>query len=162
MTGPELFVQVAARLDRSGVVWWLSNGTALGCWREDRLLPWDSDIDLGCWHTDLPAVKAALDGLLTFTRDRPEHLMGRSGDVKVDVHGHRADGGRVSYELLKGKLRFEFSADLFDEFETVTFYGREVRVPSPCDRYLTEAYGPGWETPRRRWNFRQSPPARRS
>jgi len=156
-----VLVTVAEHLDRSGLLWWLSNGTALGCWREDRLLPWDGDLDLGCWDHDLPAVKQALQPAMKVTRDRPEHLMGRVSGTKVDVHGHRRDGTKVSYELLKGRLRYEFSADLFDTFETVLFYGRAVRLPSPTDRYLSEAYGPGWETPVKAWNFRTAPSARR-
>lgn len=157
----DVLVNVAEQLDREGLLWWLSNGTALGCWREDRLLPWDGDLDLGCWKHDLADVRAALGPIMQVTRDRPEHLMGRAATVKVDVHGHRRDGNKVSYELLKGRLRYEFSADLFDTFETVTFYGRPVRLPSPTDRYLLEAYGPGWETPVKVWNFRKAPSARR-
>jgi hypothetical protein len=35
-----------------GVVCWLCYGALLGLVRENRLLPWNNDAELGCWHND--------------------------------------------------------------------------------------------------------------
>lgn len=37
---------VAMILDQSSIQYWLEGGTLLGIRRENRLLPWDNDIDL--------------------------------------------------------------------------------------------------------------------
>jgi hypothetical protein len=42
--------RVGGLLDTAGLDWWIDSGTLLGLHRERRILPWDSDVDLGCWH----------------------------------------------------------------------------------------------------------------
>lgn len=38
--------RIATILDRCGITYWLEGGTLLGIRREDRLLPWDDDLDV--------------------------------------------------------------------------------------------------------------------
>ena len=48
------FIGVLEQID---VCYWLDSGSLLGLHREQRLLPWDHDIDIGLWESDLPKVK---------------------------------------------------------------------------------------------------------
>ena len=32
---------------------WLEAGTLLGCERNNNYIPWDTDIDLGCWNKNM-------------------------------------------------------------------------------------------------------------
>jgi phosphorylcholine metabolism protein LicD len=50
--GLEKFRKAVIILDRLGIHFWLDQGTLLGCIRENRLLPWDHDIDFGVWNSD--------------------------------------------------------------------------------------------------------------
>ena len=36
---------------------WLEAGTLLGCERNNNYIPWDTDIDLGCWNKNIAAKK---------------------------------------------------------------------------------------------------------
>mgnify|MGYP003997540445 FL=1 len=36
-------------LQKLGIVYWLDCGTLLGAIRDNQLIAWDNDIDLGCW-----------------------------------------------------------------------------------------------------------------
>ncbi len=39
----------------NNVEFWLEAGTALGAYRDQEILPWDHDIDIAIWFTDLPS-----------------------------------------------------------------------------------------------------------
>lgn len=45
-------------LEQCDIRYWLDSGSLLGLHREKRLLPWDHDIDIGLWASDLCKVKA--------------------------------------------------------------------------------------------------------
>ena len=40
-------------LNEHEIQYWLTDGTLLGLIRENRILPWDSDLDLGIWKVDV-------------------------------------------------------------------------------------------------------------
>jgi hypothetical protein len=54
------FGAVARRLRATGLVHWLDAGSLLGVIREGALLPWDNDIDIGCWASDRQVVQSAI------------------------------------------------------------------------------------------------------
>jgi len=45
----DIFQKAVTILNQNKVCFWLDQGTLLGCIRENRLLPWDHDIDFGVW-----------------------------------------------------------------------------------------------------------------
>jgi len=45
-------------LEQIGVPYWLDSGSLLGIHRERRLLPWDHDIDIGMWASDMAKVQS--------------------------------------------------------------------------------------------------------
>lgn len=58
---------LATAFDAAGIDWWLDHGTLLGITREERLLPWDEDVDLSIRQDQLDAtsrIVADLRGLL--------------------------------------------------------------------------------------------------
>lgn len=155
----DVFLNVASRLDDTGVEWWLSDGTALGCHREGGFIASDLDIDIGVWKEDMAAVSDVLPG--TSWRDRPHQLWRFDYGVKIDVHGHERRGDIVFFRLgSRSHLRYEFPARLFERFESASFYGWPVLLPSPIDEYLTVHYG-AWQTPTTQWRWDASPPCLR-
>jgi phosphorylcholine metabolism protein LicD len=154
------FVKAATLLDKAGIVWWLSDGSVLGCVREGRFLDSDHDIDLGAWSGDLPAMRKALEnrGIGRVRRDIDSQLQVKSPGIKFDIHGYNRDGDVVWYPLgLKAEYRYQFPARLFDRFEWHEFYGRQVRTPCPSVDYLEAHYGPDWQTPKPVWDWRTDP-----
>ena len=154
----DLFYDIADVLDGLGVVWWLSDGAALGCVREGGWVATDADVDIGLWADDEPEVRRHLDGAGWQPHPRsidPTYV--RHG-VKLDLHGHVRDGGSVWFALGAGKFRYRFPGRLFDRFETRQFLGRTVLLPSPPADYLAAHYGPDWQTPKGRWRWNVDPP----
>lgn len=152
----QVFLDAAMRLDEAGILWWLSDGSALGCHREGAFIDSDFDVDIGVWIESIPAVWEVLQG--EPTRDRDHQLWRMDRGIKVDVHGHEREGDKVFFRLgRQAELRYVFPAYLFDGFETATFYDRPVLLPSPIDDYLTAHYG-DWRTPTSKWRWDSSPP----
>ena len=45
----ELLLETLDILEGSNFQYWISQGTLLGLVRENRILPWDNDIDISVW-----------------------------------------------------------------------------------------------------------------
>ena len=51
-TDDKFFKQTVQILNNNNINFWLCHGTLLGIIRENRLLPWDHDIDFGIWSDE--------------------------------------------------------------------------------------------------------------
>ena len=47
------FVKAINILNSRGIKYWVCNGTALGLVRDEKLIPWDPDIDIGIWKNEI-------------------------------------------------------------------------------------------------------------
>jgi len=52
------------------ISYWVTDGTLLGIVREDRILPWDSDIDIAVWKSEV----SMLEVLEIFTKNGFQHI----------------------------------------------------------------------------------------
>ncbi len=73
--------------DSAGIKWWIDHGTLLGIVREARLLPWDDDIDISIFKSDLEIACKALE------RSRyklSSHIIKTDRNVKVLSYAKKA------------------------------------------------------------------------
>jgi phosphorylcholine metabolism protein LicD len=145
----EVLAAGADLLDGLGVHWWLSAGTALGVVRDGRLIPHDTDLDVGVLD-DPPGVLdrvhlAFATAGWVLARLMPYQRAHLSRGVIFDVYAYRRDGDRLVADTDCGRL--SKPAHLFAELTWLEFAGRCYPLPSPPSEYLEVRYGPGWRMP---------------
>jgi len=74
-------------LDSAGIKWWIDHGTLLGIIREARLLPWDDDIDISIFKSDLERAWKALEGNRHILSS---HIIKTGRNVKVLSYAKKA------------------------------------------------------------------------
>lgn len=155
-------------LAREGIVHWIDYGSLLGAVRDGRLIPWDSDVDLGFLARDLDRLVALRGEIeargheldlsdpsvvrVNFSRRNRQH---------VDLYPWHLDAGgmlRSTPDVCdwpgSGGLK-DFPASFIDAMEEVTIEGRPFPAPSPVEPFIVDhRYGPSFRVPQR-------PPTRR-
>jgi len=169
----QLLNDVTDILDEYNVNYWLDFGTLLGVVRENRILPWDDDIDISIFEEDeekmltqvLPAIKKARyraytrrltknvgplkEGNIRSFKIRNNRLFFLRGYVKLDIF--------IMYKHQESLFWYELGEphslpkNLVSEFQMIDFNGKKYRVPKDYDTYLTHHYG-DWRTPNPDYN----------
>lgn len=170
--------RVTRTLETAGVTYWLDHGTLLGVIREQRLLPWDTDLDISIPASSLPQLKLAMptlkaQGLRLRLREQPHdtsawqrgaprlmkvrntRLKIFRGDLLLDifvVHRHEDRYYWSIWNRRDSRLHVRsVAARFFDTLETVEFDGRAWPVPASTESYLSVRYG-NWREPVKTWN----------
>lgn len=97
----EIFQEVVRILNDNKINYWLCHGTLLGVIREERLLPWDHDIDFAIWDDEY----SKADILKLFTNNAkfqqtivPEEMSNLhflTADKRVDINFYTRDDSKA-------------------------------------------------------------------
>ena len=165
-------------LDAAGVRYWLDHGTLLGIVREQRLLPWDTDMDISLCAEDMLLFKQCIPALRSaglrvrikhctsnaepFGVGRPRLIKIRDrkwfffrGELLLDVFVTYRHGGNfywaVNRRADKQQIVLTAPARFFETLDSIEFDGKSYPTPSDREAYLAYRYG-DWRTPVKRWN----------
>jgi len=144
-------------MKKYGIPYWLSEGTALGVIRENRLLPWDDDLDVS--FTDY-YIDDFINKVLPELKKRGlkiTHIM-QNGTffTFVDRYGNHLDvdivskGGKCIASFTKYTGWNKSCDDLMKHikyFKNVQLFGRTFTVPD--ETYLEYLYGKDWKSPKK-------------
>lgn len=161
----DILLEVAHILDRYEMPFFLLLGTCLGVVRDDAIIPYDKDIDLGVLFEDLRYKATELSDAFEavgyhvsirywpLTEARAIQL--NKDGIHVDIAGLMKHGNdrispssRLDYALV-------YPANVIENTNEVEFLGRTFRVPSGL--YLQYQYGKDWKTPNLNWKPKDSP-----
>ncbi|MCA9749323.1 MAG: LicD family protein [Romboutsia sp.] len=160
-------------LDELEIPFFLSSGTCLGYFREDKFIDHDYDIDLGIFEQDYrPELidKMAERGLhlyrvLGTRKDGMELSFKKKGTklghyAKVDIFLHYLEKEEreneedkeycswYSYKAPQFEEKIKYRVGKFDIIP-VKFMGLIVNVPHPTLRYILDHYGEDWLIPKK-------------
>ena len=128
----DLMVELVGRLEDSEHMFMF--GTALGLWRDGKLIPTDTDIDVGMTSVDVMRSRFAGWDLAAKSGDQ---YLWYVGGVVVDVHVWSPGFGEWQSN--------DYLLPDFDPQPMVSRYGF-TPIPTNPDEYLTGLYG-DWRTP---------------
>lgn len=169
--------KVTDLLDKLEIGYVLSFGTLLGVVRENRLLPWDSDLDISIDYKDLGKLienKKKIWNLGYRTRIRYfDKDVGpfKNGDLRIikvqtrklilikdkgllDIFVMRNIDNEYSYMVKKGQTYVHkvIPLEYQDNKTTIEFDGKLYSVPEKYEEYLEYVYG-DWKTPVKEWDY---------
>lgn len=120
----EIIQDVVKSIKDSGITYWLDHGTLLGIIRDQKLIDWDADVDIGAWHIDerkIISLKCDLSKKYQYVSyNRLTNAISvRLFDSAQAIHWsidivfyHKAQGRAVKYypntELFMGKVAGKF------------------------------------------------------
>ncbi len=169
----QLLEGIAKILDTNKIQYWLEGGTLLGIRRENRLLPWDNDVDLSMMNQDPSVMKNLIDSikkagfrvsLRKFDKNTDYFKAGDYRIIKIRK--------KLLFGLVKGKICLEIfvkhqtkdriywqiadkvknvPALYYQTFKSIDFNNYSYQAPLQTNEYLTYRYG-DWKTPVKIWD----------
>ena len=101
-TDDKFFKQTVQILNNNNINFWLCHGTLLGIIRENRLLPWDHDIDFGIWsdeHSKEEILKIFSNNVefqQTIVPEEMDNLNFFAGDKRIDINFYNRNN-KIAY-----------------------------------------------------------------
>jgi len=144
---------------KQNIPYWLNYGTLLGATRDQKIIPWDNDIDLGIWDVDIPKVldicgEFLWEGYCLVLDEYPKGKHRRGPLTIFCSHKNRlhvtlgifTKRGNFAHNINWAACCYAIS-DL-ENRELVEFSGNLYYAPRNPEKGLTRFYGPDWKTPR--------------
>lgn len=149
----EVLLEIRSILSAAGVTSFLAAGTLLGFHRSGGPLPHDRDIDIGVLRDrqggpDIAGLLRAHPHILLPAVSRPGDryfgLMHRGVAVDIFLHDEKDHHLVCGFSSLPGDIQWRLRPFTL---RTASYGGRTWTIPSDPEDYLTQSYGPGWQTP---------------
>ncbi len=174
----KMLKDVAEILESSNISYVLEAGTLLGIVRENRLLPWDNDLDITITEKDENKLlfcrwKFWLKGYRFYVRRYKKNTGPfKKRQVRIiriqtrkylffkdislmDIFVKRLIDGEYHWTIgVKNPVWKSTPVKYYDERTYLKFKGKKFAVPEEYEGYLEYHYGPDWRIPIKKWNFR--------
>ena len=165
----QMLKDVTDLLDENDIEYWLEGGTLLGVIRENRLLPWDNDLDISVKEDEYSKLLSVIKSLnyrvrfKEFEKDDAPFKKGIKRLVKVRNSKFLFFRGEVALDIFikfekdneyfwqVGKKKKSVDAKYYKELIKYSFDSKEYLIPKLYEEYLTCRYGE-WKTPVKEWN----------
>lgn len=138
--------EICTLLEKNDLQYWLAAGTILGIHRDNKLIEWDTDLDIEM-KGDVDPLKLAkllesngyLIARTASFRGRLMQIAVKKNDVLIDFHFFW-DNGHSSYMNYNECGSFKFPQFMFDNLTKIELNGREYSAPADVEAYLDIHY----------------------
>ena len=151
----KILLEIKEIMDESNVVFFLRHGTCLGVIRDEGLIKWDDDLDIGSiiGMNDLnektiyeTVEKFKLAGFEVEAGESLLHIGAtlRKSGIPIDW---------ICYKIFQGSIYqyplVEIPVELHDDLKPISLLGTTFFLPNPPEKYLALKYGPEWQIPKK-------------
>jgi len=170
--------QNVAVMKEAGIDFWIEGGTLLGALRDQKLIPWDHDLDFGMKYESEAQMKHLIRKLrrhfYVSVRSFPnttkiwdlgnyrvlkifprKHFFFKEDlclDLFVYYKGNLPNHEEMVYKYVVWDRNAYHRKEFFDTIDSIEFYGGMVPVPAQVDKFIEVKYGSNWRTPVKEWN----------
>jgi len=142
---------IKAVFDQHQIKWFITHGTCLGAVRDKDFIPYDSDIDIGCYKSDIEKIIHSMKVLrdqygfiITKLSLDDESIAVIKENVVIDISLYRSDG--TYWQANRHKV-FQIPYRFLATLDEMDLLGIRLRVPGNVEAYLEYQYGKEWRTP---------------
>jgi len=174
----KMLKDVAEILEACHIHYVLEAGTLLGIVRENRLLPWDNDVDITTtepyertllwnrWRFWLKGYRFYVrrykrntgpfqKGQVRIIRIQTRRLIFVKDMSLLDIFIKRPIGDEYYWTIdVKRPVLKSTPKHFYDDITALEFQGKTYSVPKDFEGYLEYHYGKDWRIPVKTWNFR--------
>jgi len=179
--GVKMLKKITRVLEKNQIPYILEAGTLLGIVRENRLLPWDNDVDITITRQYMKRLQRSLWkvwflGYIVrvkhYKRDLKYFKRGEiriikikhvslwnffRKDVVVDLFLKKKIGKEYYWTVgIKAPVLKSVPERFYDHLTQVEFEGKRFSVPEDYIGYLECHYGKDWKIPVKEWDYRTS------
>lgn len=132
----------------------LADGTLLGAYRDGKLIPHDTDIDISVM---LPANTDAIIrefthhgfkiGRLPISYGQVQQIVFYKNETLFDIIFYEKVGD-FALNFCEKDFYFEHEAKFYDNYKPFTFEGYEFYIPEDTEGWLAHTYGEDWKFPK--------------
>ena len=165
-------------LNCSGEIWFIDFGTLLGIYRDNELLPWDRDIDIGIIYTSEESIERIIDKLnsvcikyigANYYENQRTLLKFSYKSIPIDVHLYFREKNKlicylhtaINQKKIKqgvwDKVVNKAYCDLIDEVILFDFHNIPLYIPKNVNEILVNKYGETWEIKNENWKTAMNP-----
>lgn len=177
MIAREMLKKVAIILEESDIPYVLEAGTLLGVVRENRLLPWDNDLDITItsrhgsklvairhkfWRAGFRTRIRRYDrdigpfkkGMIRILKIQTRNFLFFKEYALMDIFVKHQVGDEYQWTISSKKPVLKaVPLKYYDNRTKIEFDGHRYMVPEDYEGFLEYCYG-DWRTPVKTWNFR--------
>lgn len=177
--GVQMLKRITRVLENNQIPYILEAGTLLGVVRENRLLPWDNDVDITItrqymkqlqriiwkfwllgysvrvkhYKRDLRFFKKGEIRIIKIKHISPKNFFRK--DVVVDLFLKKKIGEEYYWTVgVKAPVLKSVPERFYDKHTQIEFEGKLFSVPADYTGYLECHYGKDWRIPVKEWDFR--------
>jgi len=144
---------IASILNQCNLMFWLSEGTALGAVRNKNFITYDDDVDLGMWYSDFNKFRRLALPIIRKNGFTVDQVKMSNSYVTISRKGEKIDIDFTDYNIECAACgtsnanckNCNILIDKLSNMSYLMFLGKSYLCPGI--EYLEYLYGPNWRTP---------------